>query len=100
MSEPWKRRSTSRTACVDVDLSDFDTDQLLQALIDDGAISEGEALAIKARDGVRGLDKPSVIGIEPDHVDEAWNEIIRGRKREALHHIERALGNQWLGVLS
>lgn len=100
MSTAWKRRSTSRTACVDVDLSDFDADQLLQALIDDGSISEGEAQAIKARGGVRGLDKPSVIGVEPDHVDEAWNEIIRGRKGEALYHIERALGSQWLGMLS
>lgn len=96
----WKRQRTSRTACVDVDLSDFDTEQLLQALIDDGAISEGEASAIKSRGGVRGLDKPSVIGIEPDYVDDAWNEIIRGRKSEALHCIERALGNQWIGRLS
>lgn len=96
----WKRQSTSRSSYVDVDLSDFDTEQLLQALIDDGAISEGEALAIKARGTVRGLDKPSVIGIEPDYVDDAWNEILRGRKGEALHCIERALGGQWLGRLS
>jgi hypothetical protein len=96
----WKQQRTSRTECVEVDLSDFDTEQLLQALIDDGAISEGEAVAIKARGTVRGLDKPSVIGIEPDYIDDAWNEIIRGRKGEALYCIERALGNQWVGRLS
>lgn len=99
-TKAWKRQRTSRTACVDVDLSDFDTDQLLQALIDDGAITEGEAIAIKARGGVRSLDKPLVIGVEPDYVDDAWSEIIRGRKGEALHCIERALGNQWIGRLS
>lgn len=99
-AKAWKRQRTSRTSCVDVDLSDFDTEQLLQALIDDGSISEGEAIAIKARGTVRGLDKPTVIGIEPDYVDDAWNEIIRGRKGVALHCIERALGNQWLGRLS
>lgn len=100
MTTAWKRRSTTTSTSIDVDLCDFDTDQLLQALIDDGAISEGEAAAIKARGGVRDLDKPSVIGVQPDHVDDAWNELIRGRKGEALHHIERALGNQWIGRLS
>lgn len=101
MTTAWKRRSTENTVSVDVDLSDFDTDQLLQALIDDGAISEGEAAAIKARGRRLGdVEKPSVIRVQPDHVDEAWNELIRGRKGEALHHIERALGNQWIGRLS
>ena len=100
MTTAWKRRSTKKSVSVDTDLSDFDTDQLLQALIDDGSISEGEAVAIKARGSVRGGEKPSVIRVQPDDVAEAWNELIRGRKGEALHHIERALGNQWIGRLS
>lgn len=100
MTTAWKRRSTKDSVSVDVDLCDFHTDQLLQALIDDGSISEGEAAAIKGRGGARNVEKPSVIRMQPDHVDEAWNELIRGRKGEALHHIERALGNQWIGRLS
>jgi hypothetical protein len=97
----WKRRSLSRSTYVDVDLSDFDTDQLLQALIDDDMISESEALSIKERGGVNITpDKKVVVAADADLVDDAWNEVVRGRKSEAVYLIERALGSRWLGRLS
>ena len=101
MAEPWKRRSTSKSVYVETDLSDFDADQLLQALIDMGTISEAEAVAIKARGGFKSQEEGvPIIAMDADHVDDAWNELIRGRRAEALHHLERALGNQWIGRLS
>lgn len=101
MSEGWKRRSTSNSvyANVDVDLDDFDTDQLLQALIDARAISEDEAVRIKKR-GKLAQPSGSIFEAVPDDVDMAWTEIQRGRKSEALCHIERALGRKWIGRLS
>ncbi|MCO5092017.1 hypothetical protein [Bosea sp. (in: a-proteobacteria)] len=100
-AKAWKRRSTSGSTYVDIDLSDFDSDQLLQALIDDDMISEAEALSIKERGGVNiAPDKKVVVAADAELVDDAWNEILRGRKGEALHLIEAALGSRWLGRLS
>lgn len=100
-SKAWKRRSTSRSNYVDIDLCDFDSDQLLQALIDDDMITKAEALSIKERGGITfASDKTIVAAVDPDLVDDAWNEILRGRKGEALHLIESALGSRWIGRLS
>lgn len=101
MSDKWKRRSTTAQVYthVDTDLADFDTAQLLQALIDDKVITEDEAATLLKRSNA--LENLAVqFALDDNHVDLAWGELIRGRKGEALHHIERALGNQWLGRLS
>lgn len=96
----WKRQRTTTQFDTEVSLSEFDTEQLLQALIDDGMITETEAVAIRDRNGVENHNKPSIVAADADLVDDAWTELLRGRKGEALHCIERALGNQWLGRLS
>ena len=100
MSEKWEWRRTRSTQVVETSLSDFDTEQLLQELIDNMTITEAEALRIMSRGSAFSPAPEGVIGADPDHVELAWIEIQRGRKTEALHHIERALGNQWLGRLS
>ena len=36
----------------------------------------------------------------PPQAEDAWVEIMRGRKGEALILIERMLGSQWIGRLT
>lgn len=94
----WKRRSTCGEVMthVDVDLEDFQTDQLLQELIDRKVITESQASALLAREAV------SIEGdvIPQSELDAAREELARGRKTEALIHIERVLGSRWIGELS
>lgn len=92
----WKRRSTTSSVNVDVDLCNFDVNELLQGIIDAGYLTETEAEAIAAR-------KPNEFGTAPlslaEHLNDARNEIRRHRPREALVHIEKALGNEFIGEL-
>lgn len=100
-AKAWQRRSTGRSTYVEVDLEEFDTDQLLQGLIDNEMTTEAEALSIKERGGVNmEPDKKVVVAADAELVDDAWNEILRGRKGEALYLIESALGSRWIGRLS
>ncbi len=99
MSGAWRRQSTSRDVDVEVDLGDFSPKQLLQELIDDKMITEAEALAILKRS--EGKDKAgAILDIESEPIDDAWNEVLRGRKAEALVLLERALGTVWIGKLT
>lgn len=93
----WKRRSTSISASVDVDLDldEFDTGQLLQALVDAKAISESEAEAISKRSS---LDSSLPFSGE-DELSIASQYIRRGNREEALIHLERFLGRDWIGAL-
>lgn len=99
----WKRRSTSSTTSVDVDLNDFDSEQLLQGLIDDKWITEDEAADIVARSKwSRGgsVGEVNLDGERFDRIRLANHEILAGRRNEALHHIEEALGGDFIGRLA
>ena len=97
MTGPWKKRRTCESVAteVDVDLSEFDVGQLLQELLDRGVIDEAIACALLAR------EKPQLpdAGIE-DELSCAREELARGRASEAIIHIERLLGREWIGSLS
>lgn len=91
----WKRQRTSRSIDVDVELSDFDPEQLLQGLINAGLLTEVEAVAIAARGGFKKTGE----NVLSDEMQAARDEIYRGRRTEALIHLERALGHEWIGRL-
>ncbi|MES0071865.1 hypothetical protein [Mesorhizobium sp. M0058] len=98
MTDKWRRKSTS----TEVDLSDFSRDQLLQALIDDDSISESEALAIMARRAGKEKVKPVLersSGSDFEELSEVRDELARGRRDEALIHLERFLGRGYAGSL-
>ncbi|MCS0497901.1 hypothetical protein [Ancylobacter mangrovi] len=93
----WKQRGTIERVQVEVDLSDFDTGQLLQELIDRQIIESADAEKLLAR------EKITVQGtaISPnDEICLARSELAIGRRSEALIHIERALGNDFIGRLA
>lgn len=103
----WKRQRTTASIDVDVDLHQFDGEELLQGLIDAGWITEDEAEAIHARSrkNDRSQDvlaakvhfQPSM----PDNLMEtAIDELRRGRVGEARIYLERYLGHDWAGVLA
>ncbi|WP_428031531.1 hypothetical protein [Ancylobacter sp.] len=93
---PWKRRSTSVTVDTEVDLVDFDTGTLLQELINRKVISEPAAEKLLARDDTGLRLEP----LETDELNVARYELVNGRRGEALVHIERALGPEFIGRLS
>lgn len=92
----WKHRRTSTQSYVDIELVDFDDDQLLQGLIDSGRITEEEATAILARSdkSVR-IIKSAVTS--PEELEWAVDEMRRGNPREAMIHLERFLGHDFIG---
>lgn len=103
----WKRQRTSQNVSVDadVDLDQFSEKQLLQALIDASWISEEEAEVIETRSSVKGaktgigtLEKAAALD-EDDELYEARTQLRRGNKSEALIHLERFLGRDWIGAL-
>lgn len=89
MTSVWKRRSTS--ASIDFDLEDFDTEQLLQELINRKVITESTAVGLLVGRKAATNDEDLLI---------ASHEIILGHKAEALIHIERALGGDFIGRLA
>jgi hypothetical protein len=89
----WKKRSTSVEVEQDVSLDEFEDDQLLQALIDSGRISEAEAEAILNRS-----QRP--VRVDPDDLETARTYAMRGLKEDACHFLERALGTEWIGTLT
>jgi hypothetical protein len=91
----WKRQSTSVTVDAECGLDEFGTGQLLQELINRAIITEAAAAVLLRREGVEQLPK----GIDGNELCEAREELLRGRRREALIHLERALGREWLGAL-
>lgn len=94
----WKKQSTSISIDVDAYLDEFREEQLLQGLIDAKWISEQEAEAIRLRKATD--DKRSVFqSSDADELDEARDNLRRGRKTEALIHLERFLGREWSGLL-
>jgi hypothetical protein len=102
----WKRQRTSQSVSVnaDVDLDDFSEKQLLQALIDASWISEEEAEAIETRSSAKGakaaigtLEKAAAL--DDDELYEARTQLLRGNRSEALIHLERFLGRDWIGTL-
>lgn len=94
----WKR--VCKSTSVDVDLIEFNNDQLLQGLIDSKWLTESEAEAIKAR-AARNERASTVLESAPatEELAEATADIRRGRKSEALIHLERFLGRDWIGRL-
>jgi hypothetical protein len=86
---------------VDIELDDFDKEQLLQALIDANWLSEEEATAIALRASRKSKDKISVIsdGAISEEYQIACDEMRSGRKHEAIVHVERYLGREWIGKL-
>lgn len=94
----WRTKSTS----IDVDLSEFDNEQLLQGLIDARLLTPEEALAIAERDGQKEKPLPFLVsdGVAfGDELDRARMALCRHNKADALHYIERYLGREWIGAL-
>lgn len=97
----WKRQRTSQSLEVsaDVDLDDFSEEQLLQALIDSKWISEDEATAIQKRAATKERGSIFANGADADELHEASAYLRRGNRHEALIHLERFLGLDWIGEL-
>ncbi len=92
----WKRRSTCtdvRTT-VEVDLDEFSDDQLLQELINRDVLTETAAVALLNKASAT-TETPAAVGY-PD-LTRAWDEIVMGRRDEALVYVERFLGRDWIG---
>ena len=96
---PWKRRYTQ--ASIDVDLDEFDEEQLLQGLIDAKWLSEAEAEAIlgRARLAEKSPSPFMVAGDPASELETARDYLRRGMRAEARLHLERFLGCDWMGVL-
>ncbi|MEY9098850.1 hypothetical protein ABIA24_001759 [Sinorhizobium fredii] len=95
----WKRQSTS--VSVDAELSDFDELQLLQGLIDAKWLSQAEAEAISARAKLAERSSPLNVstGADFDTLDRARQYLRMGNRNEAIIHLERFLGREWMGAL-
>lgn len=94
----WKVQRTSQRIDVDANLDDFDELQLLQALIDAKWITEGEASVIQKRAATK--EKANVFNsTDADELLEAGDHLRRGNRHEALIHLERFLGRDWIGAL-
>lgn len=78
---------------VDVDLDEFDTDELIEELFRRKLDSE------QVKDLCDILDCYGT-GPPEDAVERATREEIAGRRNEALIWIERALGRFWIGRLA
>lgn len=97
----WRRLATERHVYVDLQ-DDFTNPQLLQGLIDAGWISEVEAEAIAKRAAAK-EKAAKVLEVRHDgraDLDTATDYLRRGLLGEARIHLERALGRDWIGVLS
>ena len=95
----WKRRSTSTTVRAEVDLDEFGRAELLQALIDDRAITEAEAEAILGRPDL--TSSPiRARGSSGNDLELAGSALHRGDREDALIHVERHLGRDWIGRLT
>lgn len=99
----WKRKRTDTSVDVEVSLDEFDETQLLQALIDAKWIDEKEAEAIEKRASRTAVDSGKSIFsanvADAEELSEARDNLRRGRKAEALIHLERFLGREWSGML-
>ncbi len=94
----WKVQRTSQRIDVEANLDDFDELQLLQALIDAKWLTENEALAIQKRAATK--EKANVFAsADADELLEASDHLRRGNRHEALIHLERFLGRDWIGAL-
>lgn len=82
-----------RFISVSVDVSDFDTDDLIDALKGRSLYPDEIAALVKIIESSGGF-APTV------ELDIAVADLLAGRRREALIHLERALGRQWIGVLT
>lgn len=95
----WRRQSTSSHVEFEVELSEFSEPQLLQRLIDAGWLSGDEAAAIQKRAKSNDSYALPFSTFDPDHLHDAHRAIMRNNRSEALHHLERFLGRDWLGRL-
>jgi hypothetical protein len=93
----WKKKSTTESVDVEIDLDEFDSDSLLQELIDRNKITEAEAEAINAR---KDFCAARIFLPEPEDIETARHALSRGDKAEALIFIERALGRDFIGRLA
>lgn len=93
---------TRRYINVDIDISEFAPEQMLQGLVDAKWLSSDEMhlIAKRAEDREKQPLRFSYGPLDLDEVDFAAAEIAAGRRAEALIHIERALGSNWIGVLT
>ncbi len=93
----WQRKSTTQETYVEIDLDDFEDDELLQELIDRKKITEAEAEAISLRNEFGDM---SIISSQPEDLETARDALSRGDRAEALIFIERALGRDFIGRLA
>lgn len=100
----WGPKSTmveiSSETKVDVDLSDFEADQLLQALIDNEVITKTEAEQLLDRVDDNPFEIDIRFLIDAGELEEARADLFSGRRAEAFIHLERALGGDFVGRLA
>lgn len=98
----WRQHDTWTSSACEVHLDDFTPPQLLQSLIDRQWLSEAEAALIQARAKARDRFEPIFERqtlVDADTLGLALAELVSGRREEALIHLERALGSEWIGRL-
>jgi hypothetical protein len=87
----------------DVSIEEFDAPQLLQGLIDGGLLAENEAERVLNRQKVNfdAREKKDEIGRDfpKEELATAREDLAAGRRVDALIHLERFLGRDWMGVL-
>ena len=93
----WKRKSTTESVDVEIDLDEFDSDSLLQELIDRNKITEAEAEAISLREK---LGVGRFLFPQPEDIETARHALSRSDMAEALIFVERALGRDFIGRLA
>jgi hypothetical protein len=102
----WSRQHTDTSVTTECSLSSFSGEQLLQGLVDENWLSEKEAESILNRQPRIGnpwlLEKPKVLDPTPDveELSTAREDLAVGRRFDALVHLERYLGRDWIGVLA
>jgi hypothetical protein len=74
---------------VDIDLDDFDDDDLIDELAARHILTPAEATRLKSGEP-----------IGPAETEVASWHMRCGRRHEALIHLERALGRDWIGRLT
>lgn len=92
----WRKVSTSHATPVEISLSNFSTKQMLQEMINRKVMPEATAEAFAAIDE----NGKHLFSVDVAELEFARAELFSGRRAEALIHLERALGGDFIGRLA